>query len=207
MKKAVAAVLSVMLCFAVLCSQGIYQARTVSEYEEKAIAFIHDPRWANGTSWNGSQRSKIAPGSGVGCFAYASDFVKYVHNRNYVVDGTKYTVLVTSGDFIPGDSVDIYRDEAHTNELRIGRGSVSRQNPTAVTASGAIVRIAVKDGDEVKKGDLLLETAEGSFDGYKAESTVVTAPDTPSFIINQAAAGWPPVADGVIAEKYRSAAA
>ena len=92
-------------------------------------------------------------------------------------DGTKYTVLVTSGDFIPGDSVDIYRDEAHTNELRIGRGSVSRQNPTAVTASGAIVRIAVKDGDEVKKGDLLLETAEGSFDGYKAESTVVTAPE------------------------------
>ena len=100
MKKAVAAVLSVMLCFAVLCSQGIYQARTVSEYEEKAIAFIHDPRWANGTSWNGSQRSKIAPGSGVGCFAYASDFVQYVHNRNYVVDGTKYT---DATEIQPGD--------------------------------------------------------------------------------------------------------
>ena len=100
MRKLITAVLSVMLALTVLCSNAIYQARTFSEYERKAVAFIHDPRWSDGTSWNGSQRSKIAPGSGVGCFAYASDFVKYVHNVNYIVDGKKYT---DASEIRPGD--------------------------------------------------------------------------------------------------------
>lgn len=81
------------------------------------------------------------------------------------VEGTGYTVKVTSGTFIPGDSVDVFRDEAHTNSQRIGRGSVARVNPTAVTATGAIVRFAVADGDKVERGQLLLETLDGSFDG------------------------------------------
>ena len=38
--------------------------------------------------------------------------------------------------------------------------------PSMIEArSGAIVNIAVKDGDEVKRGDLLMETLSGTFDG------------------------------------------
>ena len=81
------------------------------------------------------------------------------------IEGTSYTVEVRNGTFIPGDSVDIFRDSAFTNSRRVGRGTVQRKNPTAVTASGSIVRIAVSDGDVVKRGDLLLETLDGSFDG------------------------------------------
>lgn len=91
------------------------------------------------------------------------------------VDGTSYTVLVTEGDFITGDSVSIFRDEAHTDKLRLGRGSIARVNPTAVTATGAIVNVAVKDGDQVKRGDLLLETLSGTFDGYEMTGTAVTS--------------------------------
>ena len=91
------------------------------------------------------------------------------------IDGTNYTVMVTSGEFLPGDSVDVYRDEAHTDKMRIGRGSISRVSPEAITASGAIVRLNVKDGDKVKKGDVLMETLEGSFDGYVSTGTRVTA--------------------------------
>ncbi len=91
------------------------------------------------------------------------------------VTGTSYTVRVDSGTFIPGDSVDVYRDEAHTNTKKIGRGTVSRVDPTAVTASGAIVRIAVENGAQVKRGDLLLETLEGSFDGLYMSGTEITA--------------------------------
>ena len=91
------------------------------------------------------------------------------------IEGTSYTIKVSSGTFIPGDSVDIYRDQEYSNTKRIGRGSVSRVSPTAVTASGSIVRFAVKDGDKVKRGDLLLETLDGTFDGYYMSGTDILA--------------------------------
>ena len=94
------------------------------------------------------------------------------------VDGTSYTVRVTESDFITGDTVYVYRDSAYSAKQLIGRGSVSRANPTAVNATGAIVSVAVKDGDEVKRGDLLLETLTGTFDGYRMSGTSVTAEET-----------------------------
>ena len=91
------------------------------------------------------------------------------------IEGTSYTVLVTEGSFIPGDSVAVYRDEACTEKQRVGRGTVSRVNPTAVTGTGAIVNVAVKDGDRVKRGDLLMETLSGTFEGYEMTGTAVNA--------------------------------
>lgn len=91
------------------------------------------------------------------------------------IDGTSYTVMVTEGNFIAGDSVTLYRDSAYTEKQRIGRGTVARVNPTAVNATGAIVNVAVKDGDTVKRGDLLLETLSGTFEGYEMSGTAVTA--------------------------------
>ena len=91
------------------------------------------------------------------------------------IDGNSYTVMVTDGNFIPGDSVTIYRNAAHTEKLRLGRGTVSRVSPTAVNTTGAIVKVAVKDGAKVKRGDLLMETLSGTFDGYTMSGTSVTA--------------------------------
>lgn len=91
------------------------------------------------------------------------------------VDGSSYTVLVTEGNFIIDDSVTIYRDSTYTDKSRLGRGSISRVNPTAVNASGAVVSVAVKDGARVKRGDLLLETLSGTFEGYQMTGTAVNA--------------------------------
>ena len=91
------------------------------------------------------------------------------------IDGTSYTVLVTEGSFINGDSVSVFRDKAYTDKQRVGRGTVSRVNPTAVNGTGAIVNVAVKDGDAVKRGDLLMETLSGTFEGYEMTGTAVTA--------------------------------
>ncbi|MBR4459565.1 MAG: HlyD family efflux transporter periplasmic adaptor subunit [Clostridia bacterium] len=91
------------------------------------------------------------------------------------VDSTNYTVRVTSGTFIPGDSVDLYRDRGFSSDKRVGRGTVARINPTAVTGSGAIVSFAVEDGQSVKRGDLLMETLDGSFDGLYMSGTDVLA--------------------------------
>jgi len=62
-----------------------------------------------------------------------------------------------------------------TDKQRVGRGTVSRLSPTAVNGTGAVVSVAVKDGDTVKRGDLLMETLTGTFDAYDMTGTTVTA--------------------------------
>lgn len=90
------------------------------------------------------------------------------------ISGTDYTVEVTEGEFLIGETVNIYRTETG-NANRIGRGTLSRRNPTAVTGSGSIVSIAVKNGDTVSRGDLLFETLTGSFDGLYMSGSEITA--------------------------------
>ena len=80
------------------------------------------------------------------------------------VEGTGYTVEVKTGEFVIGESVNVFRGENKSSN-RIGRGTLSRKNPLAITGSGSIVSIAVRDGQKVKRGDLLFETLDGSFDG------------------------------------------
>ena len=91
------------------------------------------------------------------------------------VNGTGYTVEVRKGTFEHGESCDVFRDSKQTTKLRIGRGTTSRTAPEAVTGSGAIVSYAVKNGDTVKRGDLLFETLTGSFDGLYMSGTTITA--------------------------------
>ncbi len=125
--------------------------------------------------------------------AYAAVDTKYVHTGETVwlvcrtnsgrkgkgiitaISSNSYTIQVTEGNFLHGDSVDVFRDEAHSANLKLGRGSVSRTSPIAVTATGGIVRIAVEDGAEVKRGDLLLETLDGTYDGYVMPGTEISA--------------------------------
>ena len=105
------------------------------------------------------------------------------------VEGTNYTVLVTEGNFIIGDSVTIFRDSEYTEKLRLGRGTIARVNPTAVTGTGAVVSVAVKDGDQVKRGDLLMETLNGTFEGYEMTGTSVTAAKEGVIVSTSADAG------------------
>lgn len=81
------------------------------------------------------------------------------------IDGTDYTVRVTSGEFLVGETVNVYRGQTATASQRIGRGTLHRANPTGLTGSGSIVSFAVSEGDTVARGDVLFETLEGSFDG------------------------------------------
>ena len=92
------------------------------------------------------------------------------------VSGTSFTVEITEGTlFLNGDSVDVYRNAEYVYEKRIGRGSISRIAPEPIAAAGGIISIAVEDGAEVKRGDLLLETVDGTFDAYAAGGTDVAA--------------------------------
>lgn len=78
------------------------------------------------------------------------------------VDGINYTLHVTDGSFIVGETVEVFRGEGFAESTCLGRGDVARNAPTLVTATGRIVKVHVQPGDEVIKGDLLLETLAGS---------------------------------------------
>ena len=86
------------------------------------------------------------------------------------VDGETYTVHVTSGEFLMGESVSIYRGGEYKDAQRIGRGNIARNADAAVTGIGRIVSLAVKAGDAVKRGDLLMETLTGT-----GESAVIAS--------------------------------
>lgn len=91
------------------------------------------------------------------------------------IEGTDFTVRVTEGEFLIGETVNVYRGESATSSQRIGRGTLNRTNPTAVTGSGSIVAYAVQAGDKVARGDVLFETLDGSFDGLYMSGSVITA--------------------------------
>ena len=91
------------------------------------------------------------------------------------IEGTDYTVRVTSGEFLIGETVNIYRGASTASTSRIGRGTLNRLNPTAVTGSGSIVSLAVQSGDTVQRGDLLFETLSGGFDGLYMSGAEIVA--------------------------------
>lgn len=91
------------------------------------------------------------------------------------IEGTNYTVKVLSGEFLIGETVNVYRGDSAVSAQRIGRGTLNRVSPTAVTGSGSIVSLAVSDGDAVERGDLLFETLDGSFDGLYMSGCEISA--------------------------------
>ncbi len=125
--------------------------------------------------------------------AYNSTATKFVHvgERVYLecysdgkhtgegvitaIEGTDYTVKVLSGEFLIGETVNVYRGDSAVSTQRIGRGTLNRVSPTAVSGSGSIVSIAVSDGDAVERGDLLFETLDGSFDGLYMSGSDIAA--------------------------------
>lgn len=94
------------------------------------------------------------------------------------VSGTSFSVEVTEGSFENGESVYIYRTETYTAVSRIGKGSISRQDPVAYTAEGIIVGYAAEDGTKVSKGAVLFETLSGSYANRTDDLNHITATES-----------------------------
>ena len=86
-----------------------------------------------------------------------------------------FSVEVTGGEFYMGETVDIYRSADYAAASRIGRGTVSRTAPVAVGGEGSVLRMHVRAGDKVERGELLFETVSGTLDGLYAPDTQVVS--------------------------------
>ena len=89
--------------------------------------------------------------------------------------GTIYTVETVSGELIMEETVNLYRSSDYATKSRVGRGTVSRTSEIAVTGSGSLLNLHVKDGDAVSRGDLLFETVTGTFDGLYATTNEIVS--------------------------------
>ena len=75
------------------------------------------------------------------------------------VTGSSFTVLVTEGDFLFGEAVDICRRGDCMGDDCIGNGTLSRINPLTCTGEGLVISEFVGNGDHVEAGEVLYELA------------------------------------------------
>lgn len=90
--------------------------------------------------------------------------------------GDTYTVEVLSGTLQLHDTVSIFREADEMSVPRVGRSTVTRVDPVAVTSEGAVLSIVAEEGMEVKRGDLLFEMATGTLDEMQPASADIVAP-------------------------------
>lgn len=91
---------------------------------------------------------------------------------------TPYTLEVTGGDFYIGETVGIYRSEKYEAATRIGRGTVAQNKAVGISASGSLLKMHVRQGDFVERGELLFETVEGVLDGlFAVDNTLLSTVD------------------------------
>lgn len=86
---------------------------------------------------------------------------------NAAEDGT-YKIEATGGEFSMGETVGVFRKSNYTATSRIGRGKVAAAGAVAVKGTGSILKLHVKNGDRVERGQLLFETVTGALDGLYA---------------------------------------
>ena len=80
-------------------------------------------------------------------------------------DGASYNIEAVSGEFSMEETVGVFRSPDHDTTSRIGRGTVSANTPVAVDGSGSIIKMHVKNGETVERGELLFETVDSELDG------------------------------------------
>lgn len=91
--------------------------------------------------------------------------------RITAITGGSFTVEVLSGDLTLDDVCYVYRSDSYDYDTRIGRGTVIRNEPVAVNGSGTVLKLHVQDGQTVRKGDVLMETAAGADSAAAAQMT------------------------------------
>lgn len=136
-------------------------------------------------------------------------YLRAVENMNHTgtgivtsVSGGSFTVVLSSGLFDKDDNANIYRDPNFIPNTRIGKGSISLVDPEAYTGEGVIVSYAVANGASVKKGDVLFETLEGSYDGTVDALTEIICPIKGTVVSVNVTKGASVAAGGAVATVY-----
>jgi multidrug resistance efflux pump len=119
------------------------------------------------------------------------------------VSGRDFTVEVKQSNLTMEESVSIYRDQAYSTEQRLASyAKVAKAPAVKVSGAGSVLSVAVTEGQQVKRGDLLLTTVTGALDGLVAASDTVAMPVDGVLLTLPVAAGTTVQQDEVLATLY-----
>ena len=76
------------------------------------------------------------------------------------IDGAEYQVEVIGGELYVGETVNLYRDADFSSAQRVGVGTAVGAEPIEYTASGALIELCVREGENVERGELLFTYAQ-----------------------------------------------
>lgn len=153
----------------------VVSATTEKAYNSSATKYVHIGEKVylsctkDGSHTGTAVVTGISDGSGASGSGQGQD-----DNSNS--DGyTTYTLEVTGGDFYMGETVGIFRDSGFDSKTRIGRGTIGQNAAIPVKGSGSVLKMHVKEGDKVERGELLFETVTGGLDGlYAMDNAIVS---------------------------------
>ena len=91
------------------------------------------------------------------------------------VDGSGYVVDILAGNFDVGESFNLYRSERYDSRENVGRGTVTRRSPMAMTGVGRVCELLVEDGAAVAANAPILTLM--SADADPGASPVIEAPE------------------------------
>lgn len=93
------------------------------------------------------------------------------------LNGEDYTVELTAGEFDVDDTVKIYRDEKMGSKTCIGQGTIVRDADRAVTGSGRVIKSYYRQGQTVRKGQLMFELASADASPETLSSQIAAGHD------------------------------
>ena len=86
-----------------------------------------------------------------------------------MMEGNEYRVIPTGGELYVGEVVELYRDEACSDEQCVGVGTVVESDVETYSAQGTVTAVHVSAGEFVERGELLFEYVSGDSASLTAE--------------------------------------
>ena len=138
-----------------LCEDVIAQYGKIANIEKDEVLAINA---TTSGRYDSDENKELHVGTHV-YFEQSNDTDNTGEGRITAVDGDAFTVELTAGEFDKDDQVKIYRDEKMGSKTCIGSGTLVRGLDVAVQGSGRVLKSYCRQGQQVKKGQLLFELA------------------------------------------------
>lgn len=123
------------------------------------------------------------------------------------VSGRNFTVEVLQSTLDFEDKVSIYQTAEFESSQRIATNArVQREDSTAITAEGSVLRCLVSEGQSVKRGDVLMEMVTGTLDRQQSTSEQVVAPVDGVVVTLPQTSGTTVAKDAILATVYAQSA-
>ena len=145
----------------VFAEEGDLCEDVIAQYGKIANIEKDEARAINATTsgrYNSDENKELHVGSTI-YVEQTDDTSNTGEGRITALNGSAYSVELTAGEFVEGDQVKLYRDEKMGSKTCIGSGVLVRGADVAVQGSGRILKSYCRQGQQVKKGQLLFELA------------------------------------------------